>query len=168
MLKGVPSNFALELPPYRLPQVGRVLMRSVLDRTLFVLGRAVTVAAPAGLILWVLAHLQWHGVSLLAHAAAFLQPLGHLMGLDGTILIAFLLGLPANEIVLPIILMADRQSTGGYPKIATIISADFGRFAQTRPRHTLRFAAIDVAAAQQETRAFHALLQSLPARIHNV
>ena len=117
VLKGVPSNFALELPPYRLPQVGRVLMRSVLDRTLFVLGRAVTVAAPAGLILWVLAHLQWHGVSLLAHAAAFLQPLGHLMGLDGTILIAFLLGLPANEIVLPIILMA-YTAAGGLTAVA--------------------------------------------------
>ena len=89
----------------------------MLDRTLCVLGRAVTVAAPAGLILWVLAHLQWHGVSLLAHAAAFLQPLGHLMGLDGTILIAFLLGLPANEIVLPIILMA-YTAAGGLTAVA--------------------------------------------------
>lgn len=67
----------------------------------------------------------------------------------------------------PIVLMKDRGTTGGYPKIATIISADFGRFAQTRPRHTLRFAEIDVAAAQQETRAFHALLQSLPTRIRS-
>jgi biotin-dependent carboxylase-like uncharacterized protein len=67
----------------------------------------------------------------------------------------------------PIVLMKDRGTTGGYPKIATIISADFGRFAQTRPRHMIHFAAIDVAAAQQEARAFHALLQSLPERIRN-
>ena len=67
----------------------------------------------------------------------------------------------------PIVLMKDRGTTGGYPKIATIISADFGRFAQTRPRHTIHFAAVDVAAAQHEARAFHALLQSLPARIRN-
>jgi biotin-dependent carboxylase-like uncharacterized protein len=67
----------------------------------------------------------------------------------------------------PIVLMKDRGTTGGYPKIATIISADLGRFAQTRPRHTLRFAAIDVDAAQQEARAFHALLRSLPERVRN-
>ena len=106
VLKGVPSSFALELPPYRRPQVGKVLVRALLDRTLFVLGRAAAVAAPAGAVLWVMANVQVGEVSLLSHWAAFLDPLGKLMGLDGVILMAFLLGLPANEIVLPIILMA--------------------------------------------------------------
>ncbi len=106
VLRGVPSSFTLELPPYRRPQVGKVLVRSLLDRTLKVLGRAVLVAAPAGLLIWVLASVTVGGVSLLHHCAAFLDPLGRLMGLDGVILLAFLLGFPANEIVLPIILMA--------------------------------------------------------------
>ncbi len=106
VLKGVPSAFALELPPLRRPMLGQVLVRSVLDRTLFVLGRAVTVAAPAGLVLWVLANVTVEGATLLAHAAGLLDPLGRLMGMDGVILVGFLLGFPANEIVLPIILMA--------------------------------------------------------------
>lgn len=105
LLKGVPSSFVLELPPYRRPQVAKVLVRSVLDRTLFVLGRAAAVAAPAGLLLWILANVSVGEMSLLAHASAFLDPLGRLLGMDGVILIGFLLGLPANEIVLPIILM---------------------------------------------------------------
>src|SRR5690554_5277084 len=98
ILKGLPSSFALELPPYRKPQVGRILIRSLLDRTLFVLGRAVVVAAPAGLVIWLMANLEVKGLSLVNHAAAFLQPVGELIGLDGYILLAFLLGLPANEI----------------------------------------------------------------------
>ena len=106
LLKGVPSSFTLELPPYRRPQLGKTIFRSVFDRTLFVLGRAAAVAAPAGLGLWVLANVQVGGVTLLAHLAGFLDPLGRAMGMDGVILAAFLLGLPANEIVLPIILMA--------------------------------------------------------------
>ncbi len=105
VLKGEPSSFILELPPYRKPQIRKVLIRSVLDRTLFVLGRAVTVAVPAGLLIWLAANIQAGGMSLFAHAASFLEPAGALMGLDGVILLAFILGFPANEIVLPIILM---------------------------------------------------------------
>ena len=105
LLRGVPSAFALELPPYRRPQVGRILVRSVLDRTLFVLGRAAAVAAPAGLLLWLLARIPLGEGSLLAGCAGALDPLGRLMGMDGAILLAFVLGFPANEIVLPIALM---------------------------------------------------------------
>ena len=110
LLKGVPSSFTLELPPYRRPQPGKVIVRSIFDRTLFVLGRVVAVAAPAGLVIWLLANLTVGGESLLMHIAGFLDPLGALMGLDGIILMAFILGFPANEIVLPIILMAYLQS----------------------------------------------------------
>lgn len=110
LLKGETSSFSLELPPYRLPQFGRVLVRSLLDRTLFVLGRAVTVAAPAGLLIWVLANVTVGDVSLLTTLSAFFDPLGRLMGLDGMILLAFILGFPANEIVLPILLMGYLQT----------------------------------------------------------
>ena len=105
LLRGEVSSFSLELPPYRLPQVGRVLVRSLLDRTLFVLGRAVTVAVPAGALIWVLAHLTVSGRPLLTVLADLLQPLGALMGLDGMVLLAFLLAFPANEIMLPILAM---------------------------------------------------------------
>ena len=105
LLKGVPSSFTLELPPFRRPQVGRVIVRSIFDRTMFVLGRAAAVAIPAGMLLWVLANVMVGGDSLLHHCAAFLDPFARLMGLDGVILIAFILGFPANEIVIPIILM---------------------------------------------------------------
>ena len=105
ILKGVPSSFTLELPPYRRPQIGKVIVRSILDRTLFVLGRAVRVAAPAGLILWLLANLSIGGAPLLEHLSGFLDVPGRFLGLDGVILLAFLLGLPANEIVLPIVVM---------------------------------------------------------------
>jgi ferrous iron transport protein B len=106
LLKGVPSSFTLELPPYRRPQIGKVIVRSVFDRTLFVLGRAVSVAAPAGLIIWLLANITVSGSSLLSLCANALDPLGKLMGLDGVILFAFILGFPANEIVVPIIMMS--------------------------------------------------------------
>ncbi len=106
VLKGTPSSFILELPPYRRPQLLRVLLRSVLDRTLFVLGRAAAVAAPAGALLWLLANLSLGGESLLAQLSALLDPLGRFLGMDGVILLAFILGFPANEIVLPIVLMA--------------------------------------------------------------
>ena len=106
LLRGVPSSFALELPPYRRPQIGKVIVRSVFDRTLFVLGRAIAVAAPAGAILWLLANVHIGDSSLLAHCAAFLDPLGRLLGMDGVILTAFILGFPANEIVIPIAVMA--------------------------------------------------------------
>jgi ferrous iron transport protein B len=105
VLHGLPSSFALELPPYRRPQVGRVIVRSLLDRTVYVLGRAVMVAVPAGCIIWLMANVAVAGESLLLHAAAFLDPFAMLLGLDGMILLAFLLGLPANEIVLPLVLM---------------------------------------------------------------
>ena len=105
VLKGIPSSFTLELPPYRKPQWGQVIIRSVCDRTLFVLGRAVTAAAPAGLLLWLMANLSLNGTTVLAYCANTLDPFARLMGLDGVILLAFLLGLPANEIVVPIMLM---------------------------------------------------------------
>ena len=106
LLKGEPSSFTLELPPYRRPQVGKVIVRSVFDRALFVLGRAVAVAAPAGIVIWLMANVTVGDVSVLGHCAAFLDPFAKLMGLDGVILIAFILGFPANEIVVPIIIMA--------------------------------------------------------------
>lgn len=106
VLKGVPSSFTLELPPYRRPQFGRVLVRSMLDRTLFVLGRAITAAVPAGLLIWFMSNITIHGSTLLMLCASTLDPFAAIFGLDGVILLAFLLGLPANEIVLPIILMA--------------------------------------------------------------
>ncbi|HHY19930.1 MAG TPA: ferrous iron transport protein B [Firmicutes bacterium] len=106
VLKGIASSFTLELPPYRKPQIGKILIRSLLDRTLFVLSRAIIVAAPAGALIWFLANFGVNGQSYLEIFATFLSPLGKLMGLDGVILAAFLLGLPANEIVLPIIFMA--------------------------------------------------------------
>lgn len=106
ILKGLPSSFMLELPPYRKPQIGKVLVRSIFDRTLFVLGRAISVAAPAGLIIWLLANIGIGDTTLLGMIAGFLDPFAKLLGLDGYIVTAFLLGLPANEIVLPIILMS--------------------------------------------------------------
>lgn len=105
ILKGMPSSFVLELPPYRKPQFGKVFIRSIFDRTLFVLGRAVSVAAPAGLVIWLFANIGFQDMSLLDIIANFLTPLANLIGLDGYILTAFILGIPANEIVLPIILM---------------------------------------------------------------
>lgn len=105
-LKGTPSSFTLELPPYRRPQIGKTIVRSIFDRTLFVLGRAAAVAAPAGLLIWVMANVTVGETTLLQHCAAFLDPFARLMGLDGVILMAFILGFPANEIVVPIILMA--------------------------------------------------------------
>lgn len=106
LLKGTPSAFVLELPPYRMPRIWHTILRSLFDRTLFVLGRAVMIAAPAGMLLWILANTTVDNTSLLLHLASFLEPLAKLMGMDGTILLAFILGFPANEIVLPIIIMA--------------------------------------------------------------
>lgn len=104
-LRGEPSSFVLELPPYRRPRIGQVLIRSVRDRTLFVLGRAVAVAAPAGLVIWLLANVSVGGTPLLQSAAAFLDTPGKILGMNGAILLAFLLGCPANELVLPILMM---------------------------------------------------------------
>lgn len=110
ILKGVPSSFVLELPPYRKPQMGKVFIRSIFDRTLFVLGRAVSVAIPAGIIIWLFANIHFNDISILTYVANFFDPFAKLMGLDGYILTAFILGLPANEIVLPIILMSYMQT----------------------------------------------------------
>ncbi len=123
VLRGESSSFSLELPPYRAPQVGQVLVRSILDRTLFVLGRAVVVAAPAGVLIWTAANVTVGGGSILSHLAGALEPLGGLMGLDGFILLAFLLGFPANEIVVPCILM-------GY--LSTGALTDYGSLAELR------------------------------------
>lgn len=105
LLKGMPSSFTLELPPYRRPQIGKVIIRSVCDRTLFVLGRAILIAAPAGLLIWMTANITVGGTAVLNHCVNFLDPFARLLGLDGVILMAFLLGMPANEIVIPIMLM---------------------------------------------------------------
>lgn len=121
ILKGYPSSFTLELPPYRKPQIGRVIYTSIIDRTIFVLARAVVVAAPAGIITWVLANTYIGNLSILGHAAAFLQPFAHLIGLDGYILMAFILGIPANEIVVPILIMA-YLSTGSMTDYQSIDS----------------------------------------------
>lgn len=106
ILKGIPSSFILELPPYRKPQIGSIIIRSLLDRTLFVLGRAISVAAPIGIVIWLFANVNIGGSSILFYVANFLDPFATLMGFDGYILTAFILGIPANEIVLPIILMS--------------------------------------------------------------
>ena len=105
LLKGVPSFFTLELPPYRRPQPVKILVRSISERTLFVLGRAAAVAAPAGLLLWCLANVSVGGQDLLRLTARTIDPLGRFLGMDGVILLAFILGWPANETVLPIALM---------------------------------------------------------------
>lgn len=106
ILKGIPSSFTLELPPYRRPQIGKVIVRSIFDRTLFVLGRAVVVAAPAGMVIWLMANLTIGDATLLSLCSGFLDPFAQMIGLDGVILLAFILGFPANEIVVPIIIMA--------------------------------------------------------------
>ncbi|MBC9784808.1 ferrous iron transporter B [Heliobacterium chlorum] len=106
LLKGQPSSFTLEMPPLRRPQIGRIIVTSIFDRTLFVLWRAVVVAAPAGGVIWLLANISTGEQSLLTTFANGLNPLGVALGMDGYILLAFILGLPANEIVLPILIMS--------------------------------------------------------------
>ena len=113
ILKGVPSSFTLELPPYRRPQIGKVLVRSLLDRTLFVLKRAIFVSAPAGLVIWLFSNLEFDGISLLEWCSSFFNPFGKAIGLDGVIIMSFILGFPANEIVIPIMIM-------GYMSLGTI------------------------------------------------
>ena len=117
ILKGLPSSFTLELPPYRTPQIGKILIRSLLDRTLFVLGKAILIAAPAGLVIWLFSNINISGVSILDFIANALDPFAKIIGLDGYILTGFILGIPANEIVLPIILM-------GYLKNKTLIDIE--------------------------------------------
>ncbi len=110
VLKGIPSSFTLELPPYRRPQIIKVVIRSVLDRTIFVLGRAICVSVPAGALIWLLQNVTIADITLLEGLSQILSPLGGAMGLSGVILAAFILGIPANEIVIPIILMCYCQS----------------------------------------------------------
>ncbi|MCG7406646.1 ferrous iron transporter B [Paenibacillus sp. ACRRX] len=116
-LRGVPTHYTLELPPYRRPQIWKTILLSSRDKSLNVLTRAVVVAAPAGVITWILGNIFIGGDSILAHMAGFFEPFGHLIGLDGYIIMAFLLGLPANEIVLPILLM-------GYMSSGAMVDAD--------------------------------------------
>lgn len=106
VLKGVPSSFILELPSYRKPQIGKVIVRSIFDRTLYVLGRAISVAAPAGIVIWVFSNISIGDGTLLSVCADFLNPFANMIGVDGYILMALILGFPANEIVMPIIIMS--------------------------------------------------------------
>ena len=110
ILKGMPSSFILEIPPYRKPQISKVIVRSIFDRTLFVLGRAISIAAPAGLVIWIMSNININGISILNHCTTFLNPIANIFGMDGTILMAFILGFPANEIVIPIIIMSYMQT----------------------------------------------------------
>lgn len=105
ILRGEKSSFILELPPYRKPQIGKIIVHSVLDRTIFVLGRAVMVAAPAGVVIWLFSNLTIGDTTIIGVVRDFLEPAGRFLGLDGAILLAFILGLPANEIVLPLCVM---------------------------------------------------------------
>jgi ferrous iron transport protein B len=105
VLRGQASAFTLELPPYRVPNIGRILYTSLIDRTIFVLVRAMGTAAPAGAVIWLLGNIYVSGVSLAAHIANFLNPFGLLIGLDGVILLAYIIAIPANEIVVPTMLM---------------------------------------------------------------
>lgn len=106
LLKGIPSSFILELPPIRKPQIGKIIVRSIFDRTLHVLSRAIIVAAPMGLVIWFLSNTYIEGTSLIRYISSFLDPFAKVFGLDGVILFSFILGFPANEIVMPIAIMA--------------------------------------------------------------
>ncbi|WP_058487076.1 nucleoside recognition domain-containing protein [Defluviitalea phaphyphila] len=119
ILKGTPSTFDLELPPYRKPQIFKIIIRSIFDRTLFVLLRAIKVALPAGAIIWLVSNITIGNTNILNHIANFLNPFGLAIGLDGIIILAFILGFPANEIVLPIIFMS-YLSTGSMIEIESI------------------------------------------------
>ncbi|MFJ8456478.1 nucleoside recognition domain-containing protein [Bacillus paramycoides] len=115
-LKGVPTHYTLELPPYRKPKIWNTIVRSTLDKSIYVLKRAVIVAAPAAVLTWILANIFVGDTSLLMHFVNFLDPFAKMLGLDGFILAAFILGLPANEIVIPILLMS-YLSTGALTEI---------------------------------------------------
>ena len=117
ILKGEPSSFTLELPPYRMPKIKDTIIYSVKNRAIFVLGRAVKVAIPAGVLIWVIANVKIEGISVLNHLVSILNPVGVILGLDGVIILALLLGFPANEIVIPIMLM-------GYLSTNTLVELD--------------------------------------------
>ena len=105
ILKGLPSFFTIELPPYRKPNIIKVIIRSIFDRTLFVLARAIVIAIPAGVIIWLCANININGIAIINILSNFLNPFALMIGLDGIILLAFILGFPANEIVVPIMMM---------------------------------------------------------------
>lgn len=115
ILRGEESSFTLELPPFRRPKICETLLRSMLDRTFYVLMRAVKAAAPAGLFIWLLGNINICGAALLSHIQAALEPIGSVLGLDGAIILGFILGLPANEIVLPAIMMCYLSETSLAP-----------------------------------------------------
>ena len=126
VLEGQSSAFSLELPPYRRPSILRILYTSLIDRTIFVMGRAMLTAAPAGAVIWILANTQLGGASLSDHAVAFLAPLGETIGLDGVILLAYVIAIPANEIVVPTMLMCYFGSSmmsdvSSYDEIRTVL-----------------------------------------------
>ena len=118
-LQGMPSFYTLEMPPYRKPALGQIIVRSIMDRTLFVLSRAVIVAAPAGGLIWILANISYGDTSLYGCLAAILDPCGHFLGMDGIILMAFILGLPANELVIPLLIMG-YMATGSLEDIHSL------------------------------------------------
>lgn len=105
VLKGEASTFSLELPPYRPPRIWQTIYTSFIDRTLYVLWRAVVFAAPAGAVIWLTANVQIGGVSVAEHLVNMLNPMGLLLGLNGVILLAYVIAIPANEIVIPTVLM---------------------------------------------------------------
>ncbi len=111
LLKGTPSVFTLELPPYRRPRILQTLYTSLIDRTIFVLWRAVIMAAPAGAVIWILGNIHLNGLPLSNHIANALDPLGRLIGLDGVVLLAYIIAIPANEIVIPTIIMTYSQAS---------------------------------------------------------
>lgn len=118
VLKGVPAGFTLELPPYRIPRIGKVILRSVLDRTLVVLGRAAVVALPAGIIIWACSNINIGQETVLKTVATAIDPFARLFGMDGNVLFGFILALPANEIALPI--MAMGYSGGALAEISSL------------------------------------------------
>ncbi len=111
-LKGEISTFSLELPPYRPPRIWQTIYTSVIDRTLIVLWRAVVFAMPAGAVLWLSANINIAGISIAEHLINFLDPFGLLLGLNGVILVAYIVAIPANEIVIPTIMMLTVLVTG--------------------------------------------------------
>ncbi|UAC47110.1 ferrous iron transporter B [Bacillus aquiflavi] len=121
LLKGIPTHYTLELPPYRRPKFMNTIVRASIDKSWNVLKRAVVVAAPAGVLTWILANIYIGDTSIFMHAVQFLDPFATLLGLDGYILLAFILGLPANEIVLPILFMG-YLSTGAMIEVEDLAS----------------------------------------------
>lgn len=128
LLRGLPSSFVMELPPFRAPQVGRVIVRAMLDRVLYVLARAAAVAAPAGLVIWCLQNVQLSGAAITVHLAAFLQPMGAWLGMSGAILLAFFLGFPANELVLPMMLTLGAGNPETWPSAMLVCTMAFFLF----------------------------------------